>query len=336
MSATASERGRRGVVAARPTLSAEQRRVVESLCLDGHGVAVVAGRAGTGKTFALGAAREAWQAAGLPVLGVAVARRAAGELWEGAGISSTSVAALLGDLAKGERAAGAVRAGGRRGRDGPDAGARRAARSRRAGVGEARARRRRSAAAGDRGRRRVPRADSARAGGRARRERPAGERVGARGARSPPRRTVARRRSGCTASTARWSSSRPAPEVRERLVARVARGARDGDCVMIAQRRADVADLNARARERLRARGAWPRGARAGRRRVRGRRPGRRQAQRPAARRDERRARGGGGGRSRRGLADAWTAATAGRARSRVPVERRRGTASRRCCTATR
>ena len=64
----------------------EQRRVVESLCLDGHGVAVVAGRAGTGKTFALGAAREAWQAAGYPVLGVAIARRAAGELWEGAGI----------------------------------------------------------------------------------------------------------------------------------------------------------------------------------------------------------------------------------------------------------
>src|SRR5262249_41127062 len=35
-------------------------------------------------------------------LGVAVARRAAGELWEGAGIRSTSVAALLGDLDRGE------------------------------------------------------------------------------------------------------------------------------------------------------------------------------------------------------------------------------------------
>src|SRR4051794_461834 len=55
-----------GVIAARGSLTPEQRRVVESLCLDGHGVAVVAGRAGTGKTFTLGAAREAWQEADSP------------------------------------------------------------------------------------------------------------------------------------------------------------------------------------------------------------------------------------------------------------------------------
>jgi ATP-dependent exoDNAse (exonuclease V) alpha subunit len=42
--------------------------------------------------------REAWQAAGCPVLGVAIARRAASELRDGAGIESTSVAALLQDL----------------------------------------------------------------------------------------------------------------------------------------------------------------------------------------------------------------------------------------------
>ena len=71
--------------------------MVERLCLDGDGVSVVVGKAGTGKTFALGAAREAWQAAGLPVLGVAVARRAARELEHDAGIRSTSVAALLSD-----------------------------------------------------------------------------------------------------------------------------------------------------------------------------------------------------------------------------------------------
>ncbi|MDA0167526.1 relaxase domain-containing protein [Solirubrobacter taibaiensis] len=91
------------VLASRPTLSTEQRRVIESLCRGGHGVAVVAGRAGTGKTFALGAAREAWQTTGHPVLGVSIARRAADELREGAGIRSTSVAALLGDLDKGDR-----------------------------------------------------------------------------------------------------------------------------------------------------------------------------------------------------------------------------------------
>ena len=94
----------RRAIAARPTLSGEQQRLVEPLCLDGDGVAVVAGKAGTGKTFALGAAREAWQAAGHPVLGVAVARRAAGELQDGAGIESTSVAALLGDLGAGRDA----------------------------------------------------------------------------------------------------------------------------------------------------------------------------------------------------------------------------------------
>lgn len=83
---------------ARPTLSEEQRRVIESLCRDGDGVAVVCGRAGTGKTFALSAARAAWQAAGYPVLGVATARRAADGLRAGSGIQSTSIAALLADL----------------------------------------------------------------------------------------------------------------------------------------------------------------------------------------------------------------------------------------------
>jgi conjugative relaxase-like TrwC/TraI family protein len=85
-------------LAARPTLSAGQREAVERLCLDGDGGAVVVGKAGAGKTFALAAAREAWQASGYPVLGVATARRAAAELRDGAGIQSTSVAALLGEL----------------------------------------------------------------------------------------------------------------------------------------------------------------------------------------------------------------------------------------------
>ena len=92
-------------VAQRPSLSAEQREMVERLCRDGDGVAVVVGKAGTGKMFALGAARAAWQAAGYPVLGVAVARRAARELEQGAGIASTSVTALQGDLITRGRAA---------------------------------------------------------------------------------------------------------------------------------------------------------------------------------------------------------------------------------------
>ena len=54
-----------------------------------------------GKTFALAAAREAWQQAGHPVLGVAVARRAARELTAGAGIEATSTAALVHDVHNG-------------------------------------------------------------------------------------------------------------------------------------------------------------------------------------------------------------------------------------------
>jgi conjugative relaxase-like TrwC/TraI family protein len=91
------------VVAARPTLTPDQRRAIETLCRAGDGVAVVAGRAGSGKTFALAAAREAWQRTGYPVLGAAVARRAANELADGAGIASTSVTALLHGLERGDR-----------------------------------------------------------------------------------------------------------------------------------------------------------------------------------------------------------------------------------------
>jgi hypothetical protein len=80
---------------ARSDLSEEQRAAVRRLTRAGDGIAVLAGKAGTGKTYALGAAREAWEASGLPVVGVAVARRAARELQDNAGIPSTSVAALL-------------------------------------------------------------------------------------------------------------------------------------------------------------------------------------------------------------------------------------------------
>jgi conjugative relaxase-like TrwC/TraI family protein len=82
-------------IAARPSLSEEQRAMVRHLCERDDLVAVITGKAGTGKTYALGAAREAWENAGFPVRGAAVARRASCELRDGAGIESTSVAALL-------------------------------------------------------------------------------------------------------------------------------------------------------------------------------------------------------------------------------------------------
>ena len=77
------------------SLSGEQEAMVRRLLHDGDRVAVVLGQAGTGKTYALRAAREAWEASAVPVVGAAISLRAARELEDGAGIPSTSVAALL-------------------------------------------------------------------------------------------------------------------------------------------------------------------------------------------------------------------------------------------------
>ncbi len=82
----------------RPTLSEEQRHMVSTLVTSGAPTQVVVGRAGAGKTFALDAARMAWESAGHRVIGTALAARAAAELQSGAGIPSTTLDRLLGDL----------------------------------------------------------------------------------------------------------------------------------------------------------------------------------------------------------------------------------------------
>lgn len=80
---------------ARPTLSPEQIDMVRQLCTSGHGVDVVEGVAGAGKTYALAAAREAWTASGYRVRGACLAARAAQRLEEGSGIPSTTIDRLL-------------------------------------------------------------------------------------------------------------------------------------------------------------------------------------------------------------------------------------------------
>jgi hypothetical protein len=79
---------------ARPTLADEQREMITTLLSRGAGVEVVAAAAGTGKTFSLDAARDAWQGDGYRVLGAALSGRAAAELESSAAITSSTLAML--------------------------------------------------------------------------------------------------------------------------------------------------------------------------------------------------------------------------------------------------
>jgi conjugative relaxase-like TrwC/TraI family protein len=88
---------------ARPTISDEQADAVRRITTSDASVVVLVGRAGTGKTFALDAARAAWHSAELRPIGVALAARAAQELQSGSGIQSVTIAGLLTDLGRGER-----------------------------------------------------------------------------------------------------------------------------------------------------------------------------------------------------------------------------------------
>ena len=85
----------RRVLEERSGLSSEQQSLVWELCRSGRGVDVVVGAAGTGKTAALGAAREAWEACGHRVVGCALAARAALGLTAGAGIPAVTIHRLL-------------------------------------------------------------------------------------------------------------------------------------------------------------------------------------------------------------------------------------------------
>jgi conjugative relaxase-like TrwC/TraI family protein len=78
-----------------PTLSNEQARVVAHLCCSGNGIDVVTAPAGSGKTFTVDAARDAWERGGYRVIGTALAARAAAELQAAAGVPSTTLDSLL-------------------------------------------------------------------------------------------------------------------------------------------------------------------------------------------------------------------------------------------------
>ena len=91
----------RDALDAHPTAGTDQQAMVRDLCQGGHGVAVVVGRAGTGKTFAVGIARHAWQLDGYRLLAAAPTGIATISL-QGEGFEEVATCdRLLGDLDRG-------------------------------------------------------------------------------------------------------------------------------------------------------------------------------------------------------------------------------------------
>ncbi|MQM39307.1 ATP-dependent RecD-like DNA helicase [wastewater metagenome] len=76
-------------------LSDEQAAAVRHVTAAAGAVRAIVGDAGTGKSAALGAARLAWQAAGQRVIGAAPSGKAAAGLEAGSGIASRTLASLL-------------------------------------------------------------------------------------------------------------------------------------------------------------------------------------------------------------------------------------------------
>jgi Ti-type conjugative transfer relaxase TraA len=74
-------------------LSSEQTDALAHVT-DGRALGIVVGYAGTGKSAMLGVAREAWEAAGLEVRGVALSGIAAENLESGSGIASRTIASM--------------------------------------------------------------------------------------------------------------------------------------------------------------------------------------------------------------------------------------------------
>ena len=74
-------------------LSGEQADALAHVT-DGRDLGIVVGHAGTGKSAMLGVAREAWEAAGYEVRGVALSGIAAENLESGSGISSRTIASM--------------------------------------------------------------------------------------------------------------------------------------------------------------------------------------------------------------------------------------------------
>jgi conjugative relaxase-like TrwC/TraI family protein len=240
------------VAADHTTLVDEQRRALEDLGCRGDGVAVVRAPAGTGKTFVLGAANDAWQREGIDVIGCALSARASLELHDQTGIRADTVACLRHRLSEGRELptngvlvvdeAGMV--GTRALVDLADAAAR--AEAKLVLVGDDR---------------QLPEIDAGGAFRALAEELGASELKDARRQRQPwdraaldaLRRGDVERWARVYRDAGRITVARSASAARAALINDWARA--DGDRLMIAGRRSDVRDLNDRARQLLRARG---------------------------------------------------------------------------------
>ena len=83
------------VLKSNQSLRSEQRNAVTYITTSGDQIVNVNGMAGTGKTFMLHVARQAWEASNRRVLGTTLAAKAAEGLEEGAGIKSIHIHRLL-------------------------------------------------------------------------------------------------------------------------------------------------------------------------------------------------------------------------------------------------
>lgn len=84
-------------------LSSEQAHAVRHVVIDSGGVKCVRGLAGTGKSYMLSKARQAWEEGGLHVIGAALAGKAADGLQSGSGIASQTLHSLLSEIEQGQR-----------------------------------------------------------------------------------------------------------------------------------------------------------------------------------------------------------------------------------------
>ena len=87
-------------------MTQEQRDLVFGVCCTRDAVSVVVAGPGTGKTFCLDSARDAFQRAGYTTIGCALSASAAHQLQQGSGIWSNTIADSQHDLDRGDIALG--------------------------------------------------------------------------------------------------------------------------------------------------------------------------------------------------------------------------------------